>query len=73
MGPLILVDFAPSRWIQPEHVVRVVAVNGSRCTIRFVDDHSIDVPRPAEDIVAEINDALSAATPTVRDPGGPAL
>lgn len=60
MGPLILIDHAPERWIQPEHVVRVVGINGSRCTIRFVDDHSIEVPRPVGDVVVQINTALAA-------------
>lgn len=62
MGPLIKVDYAPDRWIQPELVVRVVAINGSRCTIRFVDDHSIEVPRPAETVVGELNQALASAS-----------
>jgi hypothetical protein len=66
MGPLILIDNEPQRWIQPEHVVRVVGVNGSRCIIRFVDDHSIEVARPVAEVAREINGALGDSTTYVR-------
>lgn len=66
MGPLILVDRDPERWIQPEHVARVVGINGHRCTVRFLDDHSIEVPRPVGEVVREINQALADATTYVR-------
>lgn len=66
MGPLILVDQDPDRWIQPEHVARVVAINGSRCTVRFLDDHSIEIHRPARAVVGEINAALADATTCIR-------
>lgn len=57
MGRLVPID--DGRWIQPDLVVRVTAVNGTRCVIRFVDDHSIEVGRPASVVVEEINQHLA--------------